>query len=270
MDGSGGGRTAWMYDDWNLHRTDVDRGNRGYPLIEPELYRRLVRRFDAAGLTIGTHAIGDRAIDWVVDSYAAALYEHPARDLRHSIIHANVPSDHALDVMTRLQRDYGAGVPEAQGPFTWWIGDNYAGNFGPARSQRLNPFATYLRRGLVWAGGSDYDVTPLPARYGLWSSVVRQTLQGTYGRTPFGQAESVDIHVALRSYTGWAAKQLYLEDETGSLEVGKSADIAVWDQNPYTLPARELEHLRCVLTLYRGKVVWAASWARAQGLHRGN
>jgi predicted amidohydrolase YtcJ len=268
MDGSGGGRTAWMYNDWNLGGTRVDTGNHGYPLIDPETYRRLVKRFHTAGLTIGTHAIGDRAIDWVVDSYAEALAEHPTRDLRHSIIHANVPTDHAIDVMARLQRDYNAGVPEAQGPFTWWIGDNYAGNFGPDRSQRLNPFATYRRHGIRWAGGSDYDVTPLPARYGLWASVARNTLQGTYGRTPFGTAESVDIHTALRSYTLWAAQQLYLDDETGSLEPGKSADIAVWDRNPYTVPTTALKDLHCALTLYRGRVVWADRWAHHLGVDR--
>jgi predicted amidohydrolase YtcJ len=270
MDGSGGGRTAWMYEDWNLASTGRESGNRGYPLIDPDLYRRLVSRFHAAGLTIGTHAIGDRAIDWVVDAYDQALSEHPTRTLRHSIIHANVPTEHALDTMVRLQRDYGAGVPEAQGPFTWWIGDNYAGNFGPQRAQRLNPFATYVRRGIRWAGGSDYDVTPLPARYGLWSSVARQTLQGTYGDTPFGTAESVDVHTALRSYTIWAAQQLYLEDETGSLEPGKSADIAVWNRNPYTIPTRQLKDLQCELTLYRGRVVWATRWARRAGAPTGS
>ncbi len=256
MDGSGGGRTAWMYGDWNLASTGVDAGNRGYPLIDPELYRTLVLKFHGAGLPIGTHAIGDRAIDWVVDSYAAALRAQPTHDLRHSIIHANVPTEHALDTMVRLQNDFDAAVPEAQGPFTWWIGDNYAGNFGPARSQRLNPFATYLRRGIRWAGGSDYDVTPLPARYGLWSSVARQTLQGTYGHTPFGSTESVDIHTALKSYTVWAAKQLYIENEAGTLEPGKSADIAVWDRDPYTIPTAALKDLHCDITIYRGRVVW--------------
>jgi predicted amidohydrolase YtcJ len=256
MDGSGGGRTAWMYDDWNLGSTGTDVGNRGYPLIDPDGYRRLVDRFTAAGIPIGTHAIGDRAIDWVVDAYESALGAHPAQGLRHSIIHANVPTDHALEVMARLQSTFDAGYPEAQGPFTWWIGDNYAGNFGPQRSLRLNPFASYLQRGIRWAGGSDYDVTPLPARFGLWASVARETLAARYGRTPFGKAESVDIHVALRSYTAWAARQLFIEDEAGSLEPGKSADIAVWDRNPYTVSTAALREMRCLLTLYRGRIVW--------------
>jgi hypothetical protein len=257
MDGSGGGRTAWMYADWNLKSVGLDTGNRGYPLIEPDVYRQMVSRFHAAGISIGTHAIGDRAIDWVVDSYAAALTEHPTEHLRHSIIHANVPTEHALSTMADLQKHYDAAIPEAQGPFTWWIGDNYAGNFGPDRAKRLNPFATYRARGIRWAGGSDYDVTPLPARFGLWASVARQSLQGTYGNRPFGMAESVDIRTALKSYTVWAARQLFIDNDAGTLEIGKSADIAIWKQNLLSVPTAQLKDLHCALTLYRGRVVWS-------------
>ena len=75
---------------------------------------------------------------------------------------------------------------------------------------------------MIWGGGSDYSVTPYPARYGLWASVARETLAGTYGKTPFGMAESIDIRTALKSYTIWAARQLFLENEVGSLEVGQA------------------------------------------------
>ena len=255
MDGSGGARTAWVYDDWHRKSLETDAGNRGYPAVDPEIYRGNVRLFHEAGISVGTHAIGDRAIDWVVDTYAAALAAKPTRGLRHSIIHANIPTDHALEVIARLQRDYDAGYPEPQATFIWWIGDNYAGNFGPERSQRLNPFHSYLERGIRWSGGSDYFVTPLPARYGLWSSVARETLLGTYGRQPFGTKESVDIRTALKSFTIWAARQLFIEDEAGSLEVGKSADVAVWDRDPYSVPTADLKEMRCELTLFRGKVV---------------
>jgi len=66
----------------------------------------------------------------------------------------------------------------------------------------------------------------------------------------------------------WAAQQLYLDDETGSLEPGKSADIAVWDRNPYTVPTTALKDLHCALTLYRGRVVWADRWAHHLGVDR--
>src|SRR6202022_13670 len=76
MDGSGGARTAWVYKDWNKGSTGVDSGNRGYPAVEPEVYRQQVRLFHQAGVHVGTHAVGDRAIDWVVDTYAAGLQEN--------------------------------------------------------------------------------------------------------------------------------------------------------------------------------------------------
>ncbi len=258
MDGSGGAPTAWVYDEWHKKSTGIDAGNRGYPALDPELYRAQVRRFHAAGIHVGTHAIGDRAIDWVVDTYAAVLAERPTPGLRHSIIHANIPTEHALETMARLQRDYDAGYPESQGPFTWWIGDLYAATFGPERAARLNPFHTYVARGIHWGGGSDYNVTPLPARYGLWASIAREPLLGTYGRQPFGTAEAVDVHAALRSYTRWAAHQLFIDGEAGSLEVGKSADVAVWDRDPYAVPTAALKELRCELTLYRGRIVHRA------------
>jgi len=258
MDGSGGGRTAWLYQDWNKNSTGVDAGNRGYPSVDPEIYRQQVRLFHDAGVHVGTHAIGDRAIDWVVDTYAQVLADKPIMGLRHSIIHANIPTDHAIETMAMLQRKYDAGYPEAQAPFTWWIGDTYAGNFGPERSRRLMPLKTYLDKGIVWGGGSDYPVTPLPARYGLWSSVEREASKGTFGPHPFGTAEAVDIHTALRSYTVWAARQLFLEGRTGSLEVGKDADIVVWDKNPYAIPSPELRNLHCEITLLDGEVVFDA------------
>jgi predicted amidohydrolase YtcJ len=256
MDGSGGARTAWMYQDWNRNRNDVDTGNTGYPATPPDAYRTIVAALHERGIHVSTHAIGDRAIDWVVDTYDQLLARKPTRGLRHGIIHDNTPSDHAIEVMARLQRDFDAGYPESQAEFTWWIGDNYAGNLGPARSMRLNPFRTYTRKSIRWAGGSDYPVTPYAARYGLWSTIARKTLNGTYGATPFGTDESVDIKTALRSYTAWAAHQIFLDDRIGTIEVGKDADLAVWSKNMYTVPTEELKDLVCEMTLFRGKVVY--------------
>jgi predicted amidohydrolase YtcJ len=257
MDGSGGARTAWMHAAWNKNSTETDTGNVGYPATDPKIYRQQVSLFHQAGVHVGTHAIGDRAIDWVVDTYAEVLKEKPTRGLRHSIIHCNLPTDHAIEVMASLQKQYDAGYPEAQAPFMWWIGDTYAGNFGPQRSQRLEPFKTWLTKGVQWAGGSDYSVTPYPARYGIWSSLERETLKGVYGAHPFGTSEAIDVHTALRSYTAWAAPQLFLEDRIGSIEPGKDADIAVWDRDLYTMPAPDIKNLKCLLT-----VLPAASFTR--------
>ena len=131
MDGSGGARTGWVYDDWLRNATTPDMtssgtGNRGYPQVDPGVYREMVRLFHQNGVPVGTHAVGDRAMDWVVDTYALVEHEQPHPGLRHSIIHANLPTPHALDVMVNLQKQYDAGYPEMQPEFLWWIGDIYA------------------------------------------------------------------------------------------------------------------------------------------------
>ncbi len=263
MDGSGGARTAWMYDDWSKDFTGRDTGNSGYPSTPPDEYRQLATTLHRACIHVSTHAIGDRAIDWVVDTYDQMLKATPTPGLRHGIIHGNTPTDHAIDVMARLQRDFDSGYPEAQAPFLWWIGDNYAANLGPARARRLKPFRTFVQKGVKWGAGSDFQVTPFPARLGLWSSVVRQTLNATHGATPFGTDESIDIRTAVRSYTMWAAHTMFLDDRVGSIEVGKDADLAVWDRNPYTIPSADLKDMRCEMTFVRGRMVYRAAPAGA-------
>ena len=64
------------------------------------------------------------------------------------------------------------------------------------------------------------------------------------------------MHEALRSYTAWAARQLFLEDRIGSIEVGKDADIAVWDRDPYGIATDQMKDMRCDLTLFKGRVVY--------------
>jgi predicted amidohydrolase YtcJ len=262
MDGSGGARTAWLHDEWNRSWSEVDVGNRGYPAADPDLRREQIRLYHDSGIHVSTHAIGDRAIDWVVDSYALALEGKPVAGLRHGIIHANIPTDRALDRMAELQKKYDAAYPEPSSTFMWWIGDTYAGNFGPGRCPRLNPFRSYLDRGMRWAGGSDFGVTPFPARFGLWAAMARETLLGVYGSNPYGRDQAIDIRNALRSYTIWAARQMFLEDSIGSIEVGKRADIAVWDKDLYAAPISEIKDLECQMTLFDGQVVHRAASAK--------
>jgi predicted amidohydrolase YtcJ len=262
IDGSGGARTAWLYDDWNKDYRGVDAGNRGYPTSNADTIRLLIRMYHDAGMHVSVHSIGDRAIDWVVDTYDQAMRENPKKGLRHGIIHANIPTDHAIDVMARLQRDFDAGFPEPSATFAWWLGDTYAGNFGPTRSLRLNPFKTFRSKGMIWANGSDFPVTPFPARYAIWSAIAREPLLGVYGRDPFGRAESVDVHTALHAVAIWAARQMFLETKVGSVEVGKYADLAVWDRDFYAVPTTQIKDAKCLMTIFDGKIVFQAADAK--------
>lgn len=254
-DGSGGARTAWVHEEWNKNRTERDAGNFGFPNIQPDTLKAMIRMAHDKGVHISTHAIGDHTIDVVVDSYAEVLKARPTAHLRHGIIHCNIPTPHAIEVISQLQTQYDAGYPEPSATFTWWIGDMYAGSFGE-RTKILNPFATFMKNGIIWANGSDYSVTPFPARYGIWAAVARQPALGTYAGDPFGREESVDVKSALKAVTIWAAHQMFMEDKIGSLEPGKLADIAVWDRDLYTIPVGEIKDMKCMMTIFNGKVMY--------------
>ena len=256
MDGSGGARTGWVYDDWLRNAVTPDTGNKGYPQTDPAEYQKMVRLFHNAGVSVGTHAVGDRAMDWVVDTYSDVEHDNPRPGLRHSIIHANLPTPHAIDMMAALQKKYDAGYPELQAEFLWWIGDIYAASYGPERGKHLDPLKTLQQRGILWSGGSDYSVTPIAARYGLWASIARQTAKGTYGPQPFGVTEAIDAKTALRSYTAWSARQMFMEDKIGTLEPGKRADIAIWDRDLTTIPTGQIKDMKCLMTLINGEVVY--------------
>ena len=241
VDGSGTARTAWMYADWNENFEDVDAGNTGLTYIDSGIIREQMQLFHDAGIHIGTHAIGDRAIDFTVDTYAQVANTNPIHGLRHSIIHSNLPTEHALQQMFNLQTQHDAAYPEVQPAFLWWIGDVYAGNFGAARSQRVLPLNTFENRGIRWAGSSDYDVSPFAPAIALWAAATRQTMLGTYGDSPWGSDESVGVDATIRAYTSTAARQVFLEDKVGTIEVGKLADIVVWDRNLYLTPVATLK-----------------------------
>jgi len=256
LDGSGGGRTAWQYNEWNKNFTDIEKGNYGYPVMDPGAFRKIVKMYHDQGLHIGVHAIGDRAIDWTVDTFDMVLKDNPIHGLRHAIIHCNIPTDHAIEVIAKLQKQYDAAIPELQAPFMWDIGDTYAGNFGPERCLRFMPFKTYTEKGIIWGGGSDWNVTPFEAKYGIWATITRKPMIGTYGEQPYGTAQCVDVRTAQRSYTIWNARQMFLEDKIGSIEVGKYADIAAWDKDLYSIPTDEIKDLECQMTLFEGKIVY--------------
>ncbi|MEA3246960.1 MAG: amidohydrolase family protein, partial [Gemmatimonadota bacterium] len=123
----------------------------------------------------------------------------------------------------------------------------------------------FLDRGMTWANGSDFDVTPFPARYGIWAAIARESLLGVYAgleKDPFGRAQSVDVHPALKAVTIWAARQMFLEKKVGSIEPGKYADLAVWDRDFYSIPTAEIRDAKCLMTLFDGKVVFRADGAR--------
>jgi predicted amidohydrolase YtcJ len=251
FDGSGMARTAWMYEEWNKNFTELDKGNFGYPVTPVKTMKEIVKAAHDADLQICTHTIGDRAMDVVMDAYEDAIKDNPRGDARHSLIHANAPSYEQMDRMAGFGSNL---VIETQSPFLYFIGDNYAGNFGPERSKRMIPLKSLLDRGITVGNSADWSVCPFPPRYGLWAAVVRKTWKGTYGSQPFGLDESVTVKDALRTYTILAAKCLFMEDNVGSIESGKYADVVVWSEDLYNAPIEQLKDVKVEMTFIEGEL----------------
>jgi predicted amidohydrolase YtcJ len=230
FDGSGGNRTAWLYESWNRNYTEIDGMNKGGPIIpKPHTYPEIAKIIHQAGFQIGAHCVGDRTIDQYLDAIEAAIIAYPKRNCRHSVIHNNLPTDYALRKETALGDNI---VVEATSAYLYFIGDNYAGNFGPHRSRRLIPLRTLMNRGVIVGNGCDWNTCLLNPLYGIYAAVTRRPRKGVYGDQPFGLDECITPLDAFRTYTWNSAYCMFWEDKIGSLEVGKYADLVVWNENP--------------------------------------
>ena len=156
--------------------------------------------------------------------------------------------------MARLQRDYDAAFPGGLGRIHAVDRRQLRRQLRPGAQRADEAAGRRAEEGHPLGGGSDFPVAPFAARCACgrrW----RARLNGTFGKTPFGTAEAVDVRTALRSYTVWAAHTIFVDDRVGSVEVGNDADLAVWDRDIYTVPTAALKDLRAQLTLVRGRIV---------------
>ena len=226
---------------------------RGIPMLDPDTLRTAVTQLDAAGFQVHFHAIGDGAVRQSLDAIEAAQRSNGRRGHRHHIAHlelvdpADVPRFRELGVTANFQP-------------LWAFADDYITQLtipalGPERSSRLYPIGTLYRSGAVVAFGSDWSVSsPNP----LEEIQVAVTRMGPAGEThtPFLPDERISLPEALAGFTINAAYVNRLENTTGSIEVGKSADLIVLDQNLFALEPTQIANAHVLLTLLEGRAVY--------------
>ncbi|HYS70999.1 MAG TPA: amidohydrolase family protein, partial [Thermoplasmata archaeon] len=211
-DGSFGARTAALFDPYD----DEPRGT-GRLVHSPKELAAVLARAHGAGFQLAVHAIGDRAIDVVVEAYARVLDGEPREDHRHRIEHVELPSPEALDRMKEL------GLVASMQPnfVARWSGAGglYERRLGRDRLERNNPFREVLARRIPLVFGSD----GMP--YG--------PLYGTIGAVgaPFG-AQRIPALEALRCYTASGAFASFEEGTKGALAAGRLADFVVLSGDP--------------------------------------
>ncbi|WP_369522913.1 amidohydrolase [Brucella anthropi] len=246
LDGSAGGRTAWMSKPYL-----GDDDNIGVQILPDAELEALVLDAHKKGYQLACHAIGDAAIGQLITAYEKALAAHPDPDRRHRIEHCgfSTPEQHE-----RMKK---AGIyPCPQQVFIYDFGDAYISVLGEERALSSYPLKTWKDLGFKPATGSDSPVCHPNPYPNIYSMLTRETGEGTVMDT----RECVTIEEALQVYTEFGAFSQKLENVKGKLVTGQVADIAVFSRNMLTAKPEEiLNDTHCVLTMRDGEVVFERS-----------
>ncbi len=234
-DGSMGARTAAMVDDYS-----DDPGNKGWLLHTDEAMTDMVRKVHKAGWQTAVHAIGDRAVEQVVDAFETVLSETQESNLdrRHRVEHASILSEDLVKRMARLKI---LAAVQPQFVLTdFWTEDRV----GPERYRWTYPFKTMVESGVPTSFGSDCPVEHLDAFELIYRAVTRDE---------HSKNECLSVEEAIRLYAGTAPFFAFEEDRRGSLAPGMLADMVVLDRDIFTIPAEEIPHLKAERVYIGGK-----------------
>lgn len=238
IDGSIQGYTAKLRAP-GYHRGD----DHGIWNIAPAQLNETVLALHRAGLQVHVHANGDLAVDAALDAFEAAVTHH-GRGARHVIQHAQMAQPDQFERMARL------GV--AANLFAnhlYYFGDPHHDlTVGPERAARLNNGRSALDFSVPLSIHSDAPVTPLGPLMSMWCAVNRRTESGRV----LGPEWALSASEALHAVTLGAAHSLGLDDEIGSLEIGKKADMTVLDADPLTIAPEALRDIGVIDTLLGG------------------
>ena len=245
-DGSIQGFTGYLSEPYHVPFKG-DPNYRGYPRVSREDLVDIVRKYHEADYPLAIHGNGDASIDDIIYAVGEAQRLHPRADARTIVIHSQMARLDQLDDMKRLGM-----TPSFFAAHTYYWGDRHWSTFmGPERAARMSPTKSALDRGLRFSVHLDTPVTPMLPLLAVWSAVHRIS---TGGRV-IGEAERIDPMQALRAVTIDAAWQIFREDELGSIEVGKLADLVVLDGNPLERPDA-IRDLAVVQTVVGGVTIY--------------
>ena len=246
LDGSAGGRTAWMSKPYL-----GGDGTTGVRMLGDNELTDLVMDYHGKGYQLACHAIGDAAIEQLITAYEQALAAMPDPDRRHRVEHCGFSTG---DQHARMVK---AGIyPCPQQVFIHDFGDAYVSVLGEERGLSSYPLKTWMDLGLKPSTGSDApvcDPNPFPNFYAM---LTRKTWKGTV----MDAGQCVSLPEALQAYTEFGAFSQKQEARKGRLVPGQLADIAVFSRDLFkATPDEILSETRVDLTILDGKVVYRAA-----------
>jgi predicted amidohydrolase YtcJ len=251
VDGIIENRTAVMVEPY----LDPDGGvsqERGIPMIEPALLTEAVTALDRRGFQCHFHAIGDGGVRLALDAIEAARRANGDADHRHHVAHIELLHPDDIARFATL-----AAVANMQ-PF--WAMDEAQMRalripvLGPERARWQYPFRSLAQAGARLAGGSDWPVTTANPLLEMEVAITRTDTDARDGPALFPE-ERLTLDEALTAFTLGSAFVNHREAETGSIEIGKQADLAILDRDIRAADAGPLGEATVVATLVGGTVV---------------
>lgn len=226
---------------------DEGAGYRGLLTVERAAFEKAVKQLNARGWRVATHAVGDAAIDLVLDVYEAAHKERSIAGRRWAIEHAFIGRpDHlarlkALDVAISAQNHL------------YLAGPSLVKYWGTERASITTPVRLYLDAGLLVSSGTDSPVVPYRPIWTIYHFVTRDTMTGGV----MGPSQRISRREALQLATIGNARLTFEESIKGSIETGKLADLVVLSDDILTIPEPKIRDIEVVMTMVGGKIVYS-------------
>jgi predicted amidohydrolase YtcJ len=249
--------SAYMREPWGVSEiyNITDPAYRGVRFIEPERLRDMVRAAAETGLQFTAHSVGDGAVHALLDAYEEVSRELPLRKTRPCVSHSNFMSREAVEKAARL------GVCLDIQP-AWLYLDTHtlAKQFGYDRLRYFQPLRSLFAAGVVVGGGSDHmqkigadrAINLYSPFLGMQTAVTRQS---RYHDRPLHPEEALTREQAIQYYTINNARIMSLDEQTGSLEAGKLADLIVIDRDLLRCEPDQIGKTKVLRTYVGGKLV---------------
>jgi predicted amidohydrolase YtcJ len=233
----------------------TDPNDRGQLFVAPDKLREIVRAGRVRGWQLTAHQQGGGAIDAFLDALEAADAERPVANSRPHLMHASFQSPEAIARAKKM-----GVLIDAQSAWLYFDAPALEKVFGHDGMRYFYPLRSYLDAGLIVASGSDHMIghdknrstNPYNPFFQMWVAITRQTRGGDV----LYPEEKITREEALRMHTIWAAQMQFAENERGSLETGKLADLVVIDRDFLTCPEDEIKAIEPEMVVLDGKIAW--------------
>ena len=227
--------------------------------IEPDKLNAIVKTTVEEGLQFTAHSVGDGAVHTLLAAYEEANRATPVRPTRSCITHCNFMSAEAIAQMAKL-----GVVADIQPAWLYLDARTLSAQFGNERLRYFQPLKSIFVSGVIAGGGSDHmqkigslrSINPYNPFLGMGTT---QTRTARWFEGPLHPEEALTREQALRFYTINNAYILGLDDEVGSLEAGKLADLVVLDRDLLSCPLEDIKGTQVVATYLGGKQVYSAA-----------